>query len=161
MKIENSLHAVKAFADANGISYSFGKTVLGAARAIYTVDPIGAIMEGLYLQTAYNDMHVSNPFIKATGTSTAQHGNRIVAVYAPEGWTDSAYAVSLHEIGHIMTWGTGDDGLAHVVGSVARVDDESRAWEWAMAHAAEWLPDMESYRTFALGTYRKAINNHG
>lgn len=156
--VENSQSAVEAFAAANGIEFSVGKTLDKATRALFhgADNPFAAFMEGQYLLKAYDDIHPNNPFIGATGTSTAIDGRR-VAVYAPQGWNDSAYAVSMHEIGHIMTWAEDTRDSVHGVGSTARVDDETRAWEWAVANVAEWTPDMQRYRDYALNNYSKAV----
>ena len=56
--------------------------------------------------------------------------------------SEKAYAVALHEIGHIRT-GRFDDVLI----------EERRAWEWARDNALVWTPTMQRQADSSLGHY--------
>jgi hypothetical protein len=56
--------------------------------------------------------------------------------------SEKAYALALHEIGHIRT-GRFDDVLI----------EERRAWEWARANALVWTPTMQREADSSLGHY--------
>lgn len=58
-------------------------------------------------------------------------------VVCPRLTSDSAYAIWLHELGHI----------------VIQSHDETTAWSWAQAHALFWSPRMTTMRDLGLGTY--------
>ena len=56
--------------------------------------------------------------------------------------SESAYAVALHEIGHIRQ-GRFEDLLI----------EERRAWEWAKANALVWTPTMQRQAEQSMGAY--------
>jgi hypothetical protein len=56
--------------------------------------------------------------------------------------SESAYAVALHEIGHIRQ-GPFEDLLI----------EERRAWEWAKANALVWTPTMQRKAEQSMGSY--------
>jgi hypothetical protein len=56
--------------------------------------------------------------------------------------SESAYAVALHEIGHIRE-GSFEDLLI----------EERRAWEWAKANALVWTPTMQRKAEQSMGAY--------
>jgi hypothetical protein len=56
--------------------------------------------------------------------------------------SESAYAVALHEIGHIRQ-GRFEDLLI----------EERRAWEWAKANALVWTPTMQRKAEQSMGSY--------
>src|SRR5262245_37862106 len=56
--------------------------------------------------------------------------------------SESAYAVALHEIGHIRQ-GPFEDLMI----------EERRAWEWAKANALVWTPTMQRKAEQSMGSY--------
>lgn len=53
-----------------------------------------------------------------------------------------AYAIALHEIGHVV----GAQGLGH--------EREQLAWEWAIGHALTWTDEMQGHKDRSLAGYR-------
>lgn len=66
--------------------------------------------------------------------------NRIIRI--PEIKTGITYAISLHEIGHILSNHSG-----------RRLEKEVQAWEWAMKNAIEWTQPMNQAMERRLGSY--------
>jgi hypothetical protein len=69
-------------------------------------------------------------------------------VYLPPICSEGAYAVALHEIGHIKgrQWPE-KKNYSH------QLDNEHWAWEWAARNSLMWTPTMEKMRRACLATY--------
>lgn len=79
---------------------------------------------------------------------------------------DGAYAITLHEMGHVVTgevYGPDEYSVNWLIGAglVIREDTEralrmeQAAWNWAQHHALVWTPEMTRMREFGLNTYRQ------
>ena len=87
----------------------------------------------------------------ASYRSDRNHG----AVLAPEIWirpvrSPRAYAVALHEIGHI---------LGRHQRSQAVLVREHWAWHWAKRHAPDWTPAMQRHADWCLESYKRDESN--
>jgi hypothetical protein len=80
-------------------------------------------------------------------TPAANHETRIVALHAIK--SEDAYAVALHEIGHIRN-GRFDNILI----------EERRAWEWARDNALVWTPTMQREADVSARSYELAVDEH-
>jgi len=92
------------------------------------------------------DRHASASYL-----SDRNHG----AVLAPEIWirpvrSPRAYAVALHEIGHI---------LGRYQLSRATLVRERWAWRWARRNALQWTPAMQRHADWCLESYKRDESN--
>jgi hypothetical protein len=71
---------------------------------------------------------------------TANHETRTLRLHPIK--SEAAYAVALHEIGHLRQ-GLFEDELL----------DERRAWDWARDNALIWTPTMEREAERSMGSY--------
>jgi len=83
----------------------------------------------------------------ASYLSDRNHG----AVLAPEIWirpvrSPRAYAVALHEIGHI---------LGRYQRSRATLVRERHAWDWARRNALQWTPEMRRHAAWCMESYER------
>lgn len=65
---------------------------------------------------------------------------------------DSAYVISLHELGHILD----PNGCMHFSdpqNKLLKLQSEENAWKWARANAKVWTPQMEVIASTALRSY--------
>jgi hypothetical protein len=65
-------------------------------------------------------------------------------IFTPRIRSRVAYAVALHELGHV---------LGHPVEEPKTLNREVLAWRWAKANALEWTALMERALRYCLGTY--------
>jgi hypothetical protein len=78
--------------------------------------------------------------LDATDRAEADHEKGTISSYPIT--SEAAYAVALHEIGHIRQ-GRHDDVMV----------GERMAWEWARENALVWMPTMERAAERSLGSY--------
>lgn len=64
-------------------------------------------------------------------------------IYGPRVVDDESYVVTLHEIGHILGHGQG----------LRRLDEEVKAWVWAIKNAVTWTERMTQEMRDCLLTY--------
>jgi hypothetical protein len=68
-------------------------------------------------------------------------------IRAPRITSEIAYAVAMHELGHIKSHSQASD----------QIERERAAWDWARRNALKWTPHMEGYAVASLrGTRRSA-----
>lgn len=139
-KVPSTLAGVEAYARARGVKFGFSRDAFEATHVID--DPFDRFLQAEFMVATMRDLGNN-----ADGTSNRHL--RIVVVVSKDGWTDVAYAVALHELGHVFSpkqSGRGDENIA----------DEIDAWAWARAHAEYWTEKMSRDERFALASYRAA-----
>lgn len=66
--------------------------------------------------------------------------------------SDAAYAIAMHEMGHIAMPGAFNMQTQRR-GAVVKIEEELAAWEWAMHYALAWTDEMQRMKDFALRNY--------
>ena len=104
---------------------------------------------------------------RCTNSFADPHGRR-VHIPPPDG-SDEAYAVALHELGHLLdpqgVQLSQDQmmgvklGLTHdPEDTLAVYSEELAAWDWARRHAQRWTPEMEYRAQEGLSSYRAGLD---
>jgi hypothetical protein len=71
-------------------------------------------------------------------------------IRAPRIGSEIAYAVALHELGHIKSRNQSSD----------QIERERAAWHWARSNAMLWAPRMERYAVASLRWYKRHDHAH-
>ena len=64
-------------------------------------------------------------------------------ILAPHITSEAAYAVAMHELGHIKSRNQSGE----------QIERERAAWDWARSNALSWTAHMEGYATASLRSY--------
>jgi hypothetical protein len=78
---------------------------------------------------------------------------RLVHIAPPD--TDEAYAIALHELGHLCHPDGNQTGILRSKDPAVKLAEEQAAWTWAKEHALRWTPAMEDVLHWGIASYHE------
>lgn len=118
----------------------------------------------IVFDSALNGFNQPGGVIEPTGTSMIAADREFIkhhcAVHVPIIVNHRTYAVSLHELGHILSergWLSKEMEHAGKVPTprnlILQMEEEVSAWKWAKDHALVWNGEMQQFSEWSLNTY--------